>query len=453
MHRVWMMALFCIACSPTAERLAPKPEQQQAQQKDTADASIATMLASVDQARILADVEKLASFGTRHSLSDTKSDTRGIGAARRWLKRRFEAIGGRVQVRFEDFTAPAGKRVPKDWPMKNVVAVLPGKSARTIIVSGHYDSRATDAMDATIDAPGANDDASGVAVVLEACRVMAAQQFEATIMFAAVSGEEQGLFGSKAMSQALQERNVEVMAMVTNDIVGNSVSAAGKSDKKQVRVFSPGLPPPGPLRDTLLNVSEADSASRQLARAVKEAAGHVEGFDAMLVARLDRYLRGGDHRPFHRAGVPAVRLTEVHENFERQHQDVRGERHGDTMAAVDAAYMANVARLNIAALATLAWAPPAPDPVRLDVRSLAENSTVLWQPRPDERYELLARPTMAHTWTQVHDAGASGSFTVKLSKDHWHFGLRAVSPAGHASIAVFPLPLRRGEAWPPPKTP
>lgn len=426
------------------------------------DREIAAMVASVRPSRMRADVAALAGFGTRHSLSATESDQRGIGAARRWLKSRFQAIvpasGGRLRVEVQDYTAPAGKRIPKPWPMQNVLAVLPGtatgKAARTLVVSGHYDSRATDIMDAKSDAPGANDDASGVAVVLEACRALAPYRFKATIVFAAVSGEEQGLFGSTAIAAKLSKQGARVEGMITNDIVGQSVAASGRSDKRHVRLFSAGLPADAAQRDALLHVGAAsDGPDRELARALDEAAQqYVTGFSPMLVFRADRYLRGGDQMPFHAAGVPAVRFTEVDEDFHHQHQDVRkegGVQYGDLPRFVDADYMANVARVDIAALASIARAPLPPKEARLDVRDLAEDTTVLFTARPGVDYEVVARPTDAPRWTRHVPAGRSGSVTVPLSKDHWLFGVRAVDEAGHRSPAVFPLPLREGDAWPP----
>ncbi len=424
------------------------------------DPEIVAMVASVDAARLRADVGSLIAFGTRHSLSDVKSDQRGIGAARRWLRRRFAEIvpasHGRLRVEAEDFTAPAGKRIPKPWPMQNVLAILPGTAtgpaARTLVVSGHYDSRASDVMDATRDAPGANDDASGVAVVLEACRALAPYRFEATLVFAAVSGEEQGLYGSTALADKLRADGVRVLGMITNDIVGESVAASGRSDKQHVRVFSAGLPADDKQRDALLAVGgESDGPDRELARAIDEAARtYVSGFSPLLVFRADRYLRGGDQLPFHAAGAPAVRFTEVDENFRHQHQDVRGDA-GDLPQFVDAAYMRDVARVDVAALASLARAPLPPSAVRLDVRDLAEDTTLLFVPGPDASasYQVVARPTDAPTWTRTFPAGRSGSVSVPLSKDHWLFGVRAVDDAGHASPALFPTPLRAGEPWPP----
>jgi hypothetical protein len=412
------------------------------------------MVAAIDGARMHADVRALAAFGTRHSLSDAKHEKRGVGAAARWLAARFGEMtpssGGRLQVALEDFTAPAGPRIPKPWPMQNVVAVLRGSEpGRAVVVSGHYDSRASDVNDATIDAPGANDDASGVAVVLEACRVMAPHRFSATVVFAAVTGEEQGLFGARALVERLKKDGITVDAMLTNDIVGASVAAGGRSDRGHVRVFSPGLPHDPALRDQFLSVGgEADGPSRQLARATAEATrSYVSGFDVLLVPRLDRYLRGGDHKPFHEAGFPAARLTEVDENFNRQHQDVRTEKgveYGDLPEFVDPAYMANVAKVNVATLASLARAPAAPRGVQLDVRGLDEDTTLLFEPSEDRavRYEVLARPAASSEWRDAFPADQSGRVRIPLSKDHFTFALRAIGPRGHRSLAVFPLPLR-----------
>lgn len=419
------------------------------------------MVRAVDPTRAKDVVTRLAAFGTRHSLSDQKSETRGIGAAARHVAARFREIakesGGRLQVELSDYTAPKGPRVPKPWPMQNVVAVLPGNDPkRVIVLTGHLDSRATDVMNATIDAPGANDDASGVAVVVEACRVMAAHHFEASLVFAAVSGEEQGLLGSTALVEKLKKDGVHVDAMLTNDIVGASRAASGRSDKHRVRVFSAGLPADAKERERYLAVGgEADGPGRQLSRAVEEAAfRYADGFAAMSVLRFDRYLRGGDHRPFHEAGVPAARLTEVDEDFRHQHQDVKteaGVEYGDLPKFVDADYVANVARVNVAAVASLARAPAAPKHVRLDTRGLDEDTTLLFVPNPTPgvSYQVLARPTHLSTWTQTFHVDATGKIRIPLSKDHWTFGLRAIGPKGHTSLAVFPLPLMANDPWPP----
>jgi hypothetical protein len=474
-----LFGMLTAACSPIREP-RPRPQREPAtaaaegvanrrpaEQSETPpgapiDDEISAMVRAVDGRRMLDDVRALAAFGTRHSLSDTKSNTRGVGAAARFLEARFREIaatsGGRLEVAMHDFVAPKGPRVPQPWPMQNVLATLPGTAAgaeaRVLVVSGHYDSRASDIMNAAIDAPGANDDASGVAVVLEACRAMAPYRFEATLVFAAVSGEEQGLLGSQALVERLKGARVE--AMFTNDIVGNSRAASGRADTARVRVFSAGLPHDPALRDELLAIGgESDGPSRQLARAVREAAAsYVSGFEALLVHRLDRYLRGGDHKPFHEAGAPVVRFTEVEENFHRQHQDVRtegGVDYGDVAEHVDPAYMANVARVNVASLASLARAPMAPQKVRLDVRGLDEDTTLLYVPdeSPTVGYEVLARPTQAPLWTRSFPLDRSGRARIPLSKDHWIFALRAVGPKGHRSLPVLPLPLKAGDAWPP----
>lgn len=419
------------------------------------------MVRAVDPKRAMGIVERLAAFGTRHSLSDPRSETRGIGAAARHLAARFREIaeqsGGRLQVELMDYTAPKGPRVPKPWPMQNVVALLPGNDPkRVIVLTGHLDSRATDVMNATTDAPGANDDASGVAVVMEACRVMAAHHFEASILFAAVSGEEQGLLGSTALLEKLKKDGFHVDGMLTNDIVGASQAANGRSDKRNVRVFSAGLPADPKERDRYLAVGgEADGPGRQLSRALEEAAfRYADGFGITPVSRFDRYLRGGDHRPFHEAGVPAVRLTEVDEDFRHQHQDVKteaGVEYGDLPEFVDAEYLANVTRVNVAGVATLARAPAAPKHVRLETRGLDEDTTLLFVPlsTPGVSHQVLARPTHLSTWTRTFHADASGKVRIPLSKDHWIFGLRAVGPKGHPSLAVFPLPLLANDPWPP----
>jgi hypothetical protein len=430
---------------------------------DSSDPEIHAMVRAVDAARTRASVERLAKFGTRHSLSDQKSDTRGIGAAARDLAQRFREIGsasgGRLKVELHDYVAPKGPRVPNPWPMQNVVALLPGNDPkRVIVLTGHLDSRASDVMNATVDAPGANDDASGVAVVLEACRVMATHHFEASVMFAAVTGEEQGLLGASALVEKLKKDGMVVEAMFTNDIVGASRAQSGRSDKRHVRVFSSGLPADPKERERFLAVGgENDGPGRQLSRAVDEAAfRYAQGFGTIPVHRFDRYLRGGDHRPFHEAGVPAVRLTEVDEDFRHQHQDVRvegGVKYGDLPELVDPEYVANVTRVNVAAAAVLARAPAAPRHVRLDTRGLDEDTTLLFVPSaaPGVSYQVLARPTNLSTWTQTFRADASGKVRIPLSKDHWVFGLRAVGPRGHTSLAVFPLPLLASDPWPPGK--
>jgi hypothetical protein len=474
-HSIEKLAcLLAFACQPLPrEPQAPEPRPAQPAAVSfestmsgkgatpSGDPDITKMVQAVSAARTKVMVERLAGFGTRHSLSDQKSDTRGIGAAARYLQAELQQLskqtGGRLEVQLQDFVAQKGPRVPKPWPMQNVVARLPGNDKkRVIVLTGHLDSRATDIMNAEIDAPGANDDASGVAAVMEACRVMATHHFQATIVCAAVSGEEQGLFGSKALVDQLKSEGLSIEAMFTNDIVGASQAANGRSDKRKVRVFSSGLPFDPKLRDQYLAVGgETEGPGRQLARVVEETSfRHCQGFQATAVLRFDRYLRGGDHRPFHEAGIAAVRLTEMDEDFRRQHQDIRteaGVEYGDLAKFVDAEYVANVARVNVAAAATLARAPAPPKHVRLDVRGLDEDTTLLFvpDPTPGVSYQVMARPTRDWNWTRTFHADQSGKVRIPLSKDHWVFALRAIGPGGHASLAVFPLPLVAADTWPP----
>jgi hypothetical protein len=428
------------------------------------DPVIEAALTEVSAARIKARVERLAGFGTRHTLSETASETRGIGAARRWIKAEFDAIsarnGGRLKVELDSFVQPPARRVPKATELVNVVATLPGKrpeaAGRTIVVSGHYDSIPTirgDETDPNIDAPGANDDASGTAVVLELAEVLASREFDATIVFLAVAGEEQGLLGSGHFAEAAKAAGRDIEAMITNDIVGNTEGGDGRRDNRTIRVFSEGLPAAdSPLAARLRVVGgENDSPSRQLARYIKETADlYTPEFHARLVFRTDRYLRGGDHQPFLQRGYPAVRLTEPAENYTRQHQDVRNEggvAFGDVVSGVDFPYVANVARLNAAAVAMLALAPAPPTDVVIEARRLEYDTTLSWTAPKDADvagYEVVWRDTTAPDWEHSRDVGAATRATLKgLSKDDLHFGVRAVDKAGHRSPVVFPVPPAR----------
>jgi len=331
------------------------------------DPEIVEILEAISADRIKARVERLAAFGTRHTLSATDDPERGIGAARRWIESEFRAIadrtGGRLKVELDSYEQEPTRRIDRPVEIVNVRATLPGRDPdRYLVVGGHYDSRASGANDAEADAPGANDDASGTAVVMELAEVMASHQFDATIVFAAYAGEEQGLFGSTHHARVAAEAGLKVEAMITNDIVGNTEGSGGRRDNRTLRVFSEGMPAlDSPLAARLRAVGgESDAPSRQLARYIEATAeGYLDGFDVKLVFRSDRYLRGGDHLPFLAQGYPAVRFTEPSENFERQHQDVRAEAgvaYGDVPEKVDYPYVADVARVNAATLASLALA-------------------------------------------------------------------------------------------------
>ncbi len=436
----------------------PSVAQTVIQKRDT---RISEMLAEVSAERIEATIQKLVSFHTRHSLSDTTSDERGIGAARRWIKsemqRYAEDSGGRLRVELDPFTVePNGRRIPHRVIMKNVLATLPGtdpNDKRVFIVSGHYDSRASGANDATSFAPGANDDGSGTAVVMELARIMSKREFPATIIFAAVAGEEQGLFGSTHLAQRAKKENWNVVAMITNDIVGNSHSSGTDiRDNSRLRVFSEGLPAQEPERRARMRRfigGENDGPARQFARYIKEVGErYVDQMEVVLIYRRDRFLRGGDHTPFSRLGYTAVRISEMNEDFTHQHQDVRKEngiQYGDLPEFVDFAYAAKVARVNLATLANLALAPPAPDSVGIVVSRLTNDTTLRWKApagRKPAGYYVLMRATTSPVWERKVFVGDVTEVTLPYSKDNYIFGVQSVDSEGHESLPVFPFPVR-----------
>jgi acetylornithine deacetylase/succinyl-diaminopimelate desuccinylase-like protein len=414
-------------------------------------------VAAADPARIEADVRRLVSFGTRHSLSVTDDPARGIGAARTWLQEEFERIsrerhGGRLQVALESFQVGAGPRVPNGAEIVNVVATLPGSDPdRLVVLSGHYDSiPSVRDMDPTRDAPGANDDASGTVAVLEAARLLGGLQPRATLVFLCVAGEEQGLLGSKAQAEAWKAAGKQVEGMFTLDIVGGAVGESGLHEPWRLRVFSEGVPS-GPGAAPTFG-SDNDSSSRQLARYFERAGETaVPGFDVTLIFRQDRYLRGGDHKSFNDLGWPAVRLTEPHENYRHQHQDVKvvdGVQYGDLPEYVDFAYVARVAAAVAGAGGELALAPPAPRGVQVDVRELTPHSRLQWQAPAEEDgvagYAVLLRRTHEPDWTERRVLGRVTEVTLEaISKDDWLFAVEAFDAAGHRSRAVYPTPQRR----------
>ena len=424
---------------------------------------IAGIVKEISAKNIETNIRKLVSFGTRHTLSETESDTRGIGAARRWLQSEFERYakdsGGRLQVTMDEFTQPPGTRNPQPVQVINVVATLPGEQSescdRIYVVSGHYDSRVSDPMNATADAPGANDDASGVTAVLEMARVMSKQKWDATLVFMAVAGEEQGLFGSEHWAKMAKEKNWNVSGMITNDIIGSSRAEDGHIDKEHVRLFAEGVPAlkeiPDAWRKQLQTGGENDSPARELARFIKTTGeGYVKGMTINIIYRRDRYLRGGDHAPFLEAGFPAVRMTEPNEDFLHQHQDVRqenGVQFGDLPEFDDFDYIAQVARVNAASLGALALAPAAPQGVEVEAKELTNDTTLHWQANrePDlAGYEIFWRETTAPLWQHAVATGSVTRFTVpKVSKDNVLFGVAAVDKDGNRSPAVYPVPATK----------
>jgi hypothetical protein len=425
---------------------------------------IQRIVREVSASNIEAIIRKLASFGTRHTLSETESDSRGIGAARRWIKQEMERYGqlsgGRLRVEFDQFTTPAAGRIPKPTEVVNVVATLPGRQPESVdrifVVSGHYDSCVcTQSMtDATSDAPGANDDASGTAAVMEMARVMSRYEFDATLVFMAVAGEEQGLIGSTHWAEMAKEKKLNIAGMFTNDIIGSSRAEDGRIDNRHVRVFAEGVPPArettAEMRAMLQTGGENDGATRQLARYIKEVGErYVPRMNVTVVYRKDRYLRGGDHSPFLERGYPAVRFTEPNEDFRHQHQKIRkenGVQYGDLPEFVDFNYVAQVTRLNAASLASLALAPAAPTSVEMETARLENDTTLRWEANkePDlAGYQIVWRETTAPFWQHKIFAGNVTRYSVKgISKDNYIFGVRAVDKEGNASMSVYPKPYR-----------
>jgi hypothetical protein len=424
---------------------------------------VARMLREIDARNVERTIRKLVSFGTRNTLSAQDDPARGIGAARDWIYQELQRYGrdsgGRLHVELQSFEQQPGRfqRIQKPTRLTNVVATLPGSQAeskdRVYVVSGHYDSMCTSPVDAACDAPGANDDASGVAVVLELARVMSKRNFDATLVFMAVAGEEQGLVGATYFAEQSKKQSVNVEAMFTNDIIGNTLGGNGVRDRRTLRVFSEGVPSNETEQEAATRRSvggENDSQSRQLARFIKETAErYVPGFTVRMVYRRDRYLRGGDHIPFLEQGYAAVRFTEPNEEYNHQHQNVRvenGVRYGDLPEFVDYAYVAQVARVNCAALAALALAPSRPADVRILTKRLTNDTDLQWaaNKEPDlAGYEIVWRETTEPEWTHSLSVGRVTSYTVKgMSKDNFFFGVRAVDSEGNRSPASYPRPQR-----------
>ena len=458
-------AVFAVAAA-LALGAGQKPLAQSGSKSEAGPApnpQIQKIVREISAANIEATIKKLVSFGTRHSLSDTESETQGIGAARRWIKSEMERYsresGGRLQVEFDEFTQQPVARITKAVQLVNVVATLPGKQSeskdRIYVVSGHYDSCVCnkDVLDSTSPAPGANDDGSGTAAVMEIARVMSKYEFDATLVFMTVAAEEQGLLGATHWAETAKQKNLDVAGMITNDIIGSSRAEDGHVDDTHVRVFAEGATLPKEitpeLRTLVQTGGENDTPTRQLARFIKEAGEkYVSGFNVTVIYRRDRYGRGGDHSPFLDRGFAAVRMTEPNEDYKHQHQEVRkveGVQYGDLPEYVDFKYIAQVARVNAAAMAALALAPAPPTGVEVDVR--LENDTNLhWQANkePDlAGYEIVWRETTAPFWQNKVFVGNVTKYTVKgLSKDNYLFGVRAVDRDGNASVAVYPKPLR-----------
>lgn len=424
------------------------------------DQQIKNMIDQVSSQNIESIVRKLVSFETRHSMSDTLSSKTGIGAARNWIKSELESYsrtsGSRLKVEFDTFTQPAdGRRVMSPTVMKNVLGILPGTDPsddRVFIVSGHYDSRATDVNDSKIFAPGANDDASGTAATMELARVMSKHKFNATIIFVAMVAEEQGLYGAANLARRAKAEKWNVAGMITNDIVGNTYAMeTGIKDNRSVRIFSEGVSAaetPEEASRRASTGSENDGKARQFARYVKELGErYVDQLDVKLIYRRDRYLRGGDHTPFSQQGFAGIRITEMNENFDRQHQTVRNENgvnFGDLPDFVDYDYTQKVTRMNLAALANLASAPREPLNVGIITSGLTNRTELKWQAPQGEKpsgYYVVMRETSSPVWEKkffVTDTSA----VLNYSKDNYYFGVQSVDADGHESLVVIPVPVR-----------
>jgi Zn-dependent M28 family amino/carboxypeptidase len=415
------------------------------------------LLRELDQRRIQATVEKLVSFGTRHTLSVQDDPVRGIGAARDWIFATLQsyaaASGGRMTVEKQSFIQPVSSRIPVPTQITNVIATLHGDSApgRVYVVTGHYDSRVTDVLNSTSDAPGADDDASGVAAVMEMARVFATRHTEATVVFAAVAGEEQGLYGSDFMAKQMKAAGADVQAMFSNDIIGASNAFDGtRPDPFTIRLFVEGVPTTETPAQAAIRQSiggENDGPSRQLGRFVENVAENEQtGMRIRVVWRRDRFLRGSDHISFLLQGYPAARFTEPRENFNHEHQDVRvenGVQFGDLPQFCDFGYITRAAKVNATVLWSLAQAPGTPKDVKIVTSTLTNDSTLTWTrgTEPDlAGYEIVWRESTAPDWTHVIPVGDVVTATVDLSKDNVQFGVRAVDRTGHRSPAAAPQP-------------
>jgi len=409
--------------------------------------------------RIESDIRALAGFGTRHTMSDTTSDTRGIGAARRWIKREYETIseecGGCLEVFYVSGTVGGENRIPDQVEIVNVVAVQRGTADpdRVVMMTGDIDSRASDVMDGEIDAPGANDNASGMAGAIEAARVLSKHEFPGTIVYAGLSGEEQGLFGGEILAEYALENNWRIKAVLNNDMIGNIEGINGVINNTTARVFSEGTRAVETEREGSIRRftgGEVDSPSRNLARYIHVMGEqYIDNLDVMMIYRLDRFGRGGHHRPFNDVGFPAVRIMETNENYIWQHQDIRTEdgiEYGDVIEHVDFDYAAKLTALNVVSLAGMAKAPAPPSGVEIE-GAVQPSTTLSWDnldagqnPHLDG-YKVYWRLTTSPVWTHGRLTGDVSEYTLEnIVIDNYFFGVASVSDEGYESPVVFPGP-------------
>ncbi|APS40067.1 M28 family metallopeptidase [Salegentibacter sp. T436] len=419
------------------------------------DERIYEIMDSVSADRIEADIRKLAGFGTRNTFSDTISDTRGIGAARRWIKSEFDNISNNCDNCLDVFyqkdfvTTEDGERIPHDAWVVNVVAVQKGTKYpnRYIIMSGDIDSRASNTMDFETDAPGANDNASGMAGAIEAARVLSQYEFESSVVYVGLSGEEQGLFGGKGLAEYAKENDWEIIGVLNNDMIGNIEGVDGVIDNRTFRIFSEPVPPNESERERTMRRfygGEVDGISRQLARYVHTTTEtYMPEMNPMMIYRLDRFGRGGHHRPFNDLGFAGIRIMEAHENYNRQHQDIRTENgieYGDVIEGVNFNYAKKLTAVNAINMASLAWAPPAPKNV--EIGGIVEPSAKLrWDKVEGDiaGYKIYWRETTEAQWQYSRFVGDVSEFTLDgIVIDNFFFGVAAVGKDGHESVVVFP---------------
>lgn len=444
---LWLSGLQAQAAAPAAG--VPPAEQP----------VLHEIAAAPSPRRIEADIRKLVSFGTRHTLSDTESDTRGIGVARRWIKAEFERIAkacsGCLEVYYVSDVVSGERRIPDPVEVVSVIAVQRGVSDpdRYVMMSGDIDSRVSDPMNFTDDSPGANDNASGLAGTLEAARVLSKYKFNGSIVYAALAGEEQGLFGGQILARHAKRNGWRIEAVLNNDMIGNIAGINGVIDNTSARIFSEGTrvtETPEEARLRRFTGGEVDSPSRNLARYIDRMADqYIRNLDTMMIYRLDRFGRGGHHRPFNDAGYPAVRVMETNEHYHRQHQDLRTENgviYGDTIDGVDFDYAAKLTALNAVSLAGMAWAPPPPAEVQIE-GAVSPDTTLRWS-RPANKqapdlagYKIYWRLTTEPQWTRSIYVGDATGYTLRnVVIDNYLFGVAAVSKQGFESPVVFPGP-------------
>lgn len=450
MRNIFLLGCFAFSSMAIANQNNPKTEF-------TDQAALHKIQSQISAENIERDIAKLVSFGTRHTLSETESDTRGIGAARRWIKAEFEKIskacGNCLEVYFQSETISGERRIPDPVEVVSVIAVQKGTTdpGRYVIMSGDIDSRVSDVMNYTDDSPGANDNASGVAGTLEVARVLSKYKFNGSIVYAALAGEEQGLFGGRIMAEQAQKDGWRIKAVLNNDMIGNIEGINGVINNTTARIFAEGTrqtETPEEARLRRFTGGEVDSPSRNLARYIDRMADrYIPNLDTMVIYRLDRFRRGGHHRPFNDLGYPGVRIMETNEHYDRQHQDLRTENgivYGDTLDGVNFEYAAKLTALNAVSLAGMAWAPT--PPAKVEIKGAVQPSTTLsWQAADKIQnpnlagYKIYWRYTDAPQWQFSRYVGDVTEFTLKnVVIDNYFFGVASVSKDGYESPVVFP---------------